>query len=67
MSGTRIPSSYNEVRDELLAAGYEENKRRGKGSHRAFVKAGCAPVTVPFKKDIPKGTVMSILKSAGIR
>ena len=62
-----IPSSYKEVRDDLIAAGFEENKKRGKGSHRAFIKAGYAPVLVPFKKDIPKGTVLSILKSAGIR
>ena len=67
MDSARIPKSYNEVKDELLAAGYRENKKRGKGSHRAFVKPGRAPIPVPFKKDIPKGTVLNILKSAGIR
>jgi len=51
----------------LKRNGWQEAKGRGKGDHQIFVKDG-RHVTVPHpKKDIPVGTLNSILRAAGLK
>lgn len=54
----------------LRQAGFVEAPDRGKGSHRAFVKrepgGKVRLVIVPQGKDIPRGTLLSILDQAGL-
>jgi predicted RNA binding protein YcfA (HicA-like mRNA interferase family) len=54
-----------ELEQILKKSGFE--KRSG-GKHDIWIKRGNAPITVPrHKGDIPKGTLHSILKAAGIK
>ncbi|MBS3948530.1 MAG: type II toxin-antitoxin system HicA family toxin [Dethiobacter sp.] len=67
---TKIPilSSKDIVR-VLLKNGFEFAPKRGKGSHIAFVKKDdnkTRLVIVPDRKEIPKGTLLSILEQAGL-
>lgn len=67
----RLPSlSSRAIIGALRKAGFNEAPDRGKGSHRAFVKydASGRPrlVIVPYGKDIPRGTLLSILDQAGL-
>ena len=68
---TRLPSlSSVRIMRALRAAGFAEAPDRGKGSHRAFVKADgkgrVRLVIVPQGKDIPRGTLLAILEQAGL-
>ena len=67
----RLPSlSSKQIIRALRVAGYSEAPDRGKGSHRAFIRKDFAKkmrlVIVPQGKDIPKGTLLSILDQAGL-
>ncbi len=67
----RLPSlSARQIISALREAGLEEAPERGKGSHRAFVKRDADGrvrlVIVPYGKDIPRGTLLSILDQAGL-
>lgn len=63
------PTAYREVRRKLNAAGFTEISQ--KGSHVKFFKrtaAGTRVAIVPrHSKDIPLGTLRSILNQAGLR
>lgn len=50
----------------LEANGWELDPARGKGDHWVYVKGGKHVTVVHPKKDIPKGTLHSILKAAGL-
>jgi predicted RNA binding protein YcfA (HicA-like mRNA interferase family) len=50
----------------LEANGWELDPARGKGDHWVYVKGGKHVTLVHPKKDIPKGTLHSILKEAGL-
>ena len=53
----------------LLKIGFEYAPKRGKGSHTAFVKKDNEKtrlIIVPDRKEIPKGTLLSILEQAGL-
>ncbi len=58
-----------EVIEALLDDGWFLHNRSGRGSHRQFKHpAKQGKVTVPHpKKDLPKGTLKSIEKQAGIK
>jgi len=62
------PLPYREVKRRLEAAGFVEASQ--KGSHVKFKKVtilGTYTATVPKKnKDVPVGTIRSILSQAGI-
>lgn len=67
----RLPSlSSNEVLRALRKAGFEMAPKRGKGSHTAMVmqrpNEPTRLVIVPKAKDLPRGTLMSILDQAGL-
>ncbi|MEK6544519.1 MAG: type II toxin-antitoxin system HicA family toxin [Elusimicrobiota bacterium] len=67
----RLPSlSSKQIIRALHQAGFNEAPDRGKGSHRAFFKQDMTGKTwltvVPQGKDIPRGTIMSILDQAGL-
>ena len=65
----KIPGlSSRELIAALKKAGFQEAPRRGKGSHRALWKAGDPPllVIVPTRKNLPTGTVLAIMRQAGI-
>ena len=67
----RLPSlSSRTIIQVLKKDGFKEAPDRGKGSHRAFVKSDCDGkirlVIVPQGKDIPRGTLLSILEQAGL-
>ena len=68
MSGQGLPSaSRRKAVRALKKAGFEEVPRRGKGSHVALVKPGWPKlVIVPDRKDIPPGTMRSIIDDAGL-
>ena len=70
MSG-RLPSlSGAQVIAALRRAGFEDAPRRGKGSHRALVRRDPTGrprlVIIPDRKDVPRGTLLSILEMAGL-
>lgn len=50
----------------LEANGWELDKDRGRGDHWVFVKGGQHVTVVHPRKDIPKGTLHSILKAANL-
>ena len=61
--------SSKEIVRVLQKAGFEYAPQRGKGSHLAFVKKDkdrTRLVILPEKKEIPKGTLLSILEQAGL-
>ena len=61
--------SSKEIVRVLQKAGFEYAPKRGKGSHSAFVKKDkdrTCLVIVPDKKEIPRGTLLSILEQAGL-
>ena len=63
----KLPSvSPKQVRRALEKDGWTESRQRG--SHLVMRKAGKkAPVVLPMhKKDVPRGTLASILRSSGI-
>lgn len=49
-----------------MEEGYNPKSKRSGGSHVVFEKAGCRPIPVSTSNNIPRGTLMSILKEAGI-
>jgi len=58
-----------EVERVLRRARFEPAPKRGKGSHKAFFKQTQERkflVIVPQKKTIPQGTLLSIIKQAGL-
>jgi len=68
---TKFPIvSSKEVIKALRKAGFEYAPKRGKGSHIAMMKTKGAfhprLVIVPEKKNLPKGTLRSILDQAGL-
>ena len=61
--------SSSEVERVLRRAGFEPAPKRGKGSHKAFVKQTEDRkflVIVPQKKVIPRGTLLAIIKQSGL-
>ena len=67
----RLPSlSSRDIVKALRRAGFTEAPDRGKGSHRAFVKKDARGIVhlviVPQGKDIPRGTLLSILEQSGL-
>jgi len=68
---SKLPAlSSRKIIAALRRAGFVEAPHRGKGSHRAFCRTHprgqTRLVIVPQGKDIPKGTVLSILEQAGL-
>ncbi|MBI2899677.1 MAG: type II toxin-antitoxin system HicA family toxin [Planctomycetes bacterium] len=68
---SKLPSlSSRDIIRALRRAGFAEAPDRGKGSHRAFVRRipgeRMRLVIVPMGKDIPRGTLLSILEQAGL-
>jgi predicted RNA binding protein YcfA (HicA-like mRNA interferase family) len=63
LSGARIIAA-------LRKAGFEDAPRRGKGSHRALMRREPSGrtrlVIVPHRRDVPRGTLLSILELAGL-
>jgi predicted RNA binding protein YcfA (HicA-like mRNA interferase family) len=67
----RLPSlSGMQVLAALRKAGFEDAPRRGKGSHHALVRRDASGrtrlVIVPDRRDVPRGTLLSILEMAGL-
>jgi predicted RNA binding protein YcfA (HicA-like mRNA interferase family) len=62
--------SHREVIRALSKAGFIYAPKRGKGSHIAMYKieedGTKRLVIIPRKDDIPRGTLLSILKQAGL-
>ncbi|OAQ21536.1 type II toxin-antitoxin system HicA family toxin [Thermosulfurimonas dismutans] len=61
--------SSSEVERVLCRAGFEPAPKRGKGSHKAFIKQTKDRkflVIVPQKRIIPRGTLLAIIKQAGL-
>ncbi|MCG7852411.1 MAG: type II toxin-antitoxin system HicA family toxin [Methanosarcinaceae archaeon] len=62
--------SSKEVIKALKKAGFEYAPKRGKGSHIAMMKTKGAfsprLVIIPDRKNLPKGTLRSILDHAGL-
>jgi predicted RNA binding protein YcfA (HicA-like mRNA interferase family) len=61
--------SSSEIERVLHRAGFKPAPKRGKGSHKAFVKETKNKkflVIVPQKKTIPRGTLLAIIKQAGL-
>jgi predicted RNA binding protein YcfA (HicA-like mRNA interferase family) len=56
-----MPYSGKEMLKLFKKNGFEEIKGRGKGSHRK-VRKGSLMVTIPFHKELKKGTERSLLK-----
>jgi predicted RNA binding protein YcfA (HicA-like mRNA interferase family) len=64
MSALR-PIHWQVIDRVLLNLGYEHH--RTKGSHRVYVKSGqLMHVTVPMNRNIPVGTLNSIIRQIGI-
>ena len=63
MSGAQLMAA-------LRRAGFQDAPRRGKGSHHALVRRDAAGrtrlVIVSDRKDVPRGTLLSILEMAGL-
>ena len=63
-----MPPTSLDLEREILAAGWRFDSQ--KGSHRQYVHPSkVGKVTIPFHKgkDLPKGTVNSIRKQAGLK
>ncbi len=61
--------SSAEVERVLKKAGFRYAPKRGKGNHKAYYKEEHGKkrlVIVPQRKDIPRGTLLSILQQAGL-
>jgi predicted RNA binding protein YcfA (HicA-like mRNA interferase family) len=60
--------SSEKVIRPLVRAGFEANRKRGKGSHTLMVRREPELVvfTVPDRKEMPKGTLRAILRQAGL-
>jgi len=61
--------SSREVVRTLNSLGFEPAPKRGKGSHSAFVKrmeGKTRLVIVPYRNEIPRGTLLSIIEQAGL-
>ena len=61
------PLPYREVKRKLEAAGFKEVS--SKGSHVKFARVtqlGTYTAVVPHHREVPAGTIRSILKQAGI-
>lgn len=61
--------SSSEIEKVLRRAGFKLAPKKGKGSHKAFVKQVKDKkflVIVPQKKIIPRGTLLAIIKQAGL-
>ncbi|TRZ88370.1 MAG: type II toxin-antitoxin system HicA family toxin [Methanosarcinales archaeon] len=61
--------SSREIVRILKKIGFEPAPKRGKGSHLAFVKKDRGKsrlVIIPDRKEIPRGTLFSILDQAGL-
>ncbi len=67
----KLPAvSYSDVIRALSKAGFVYAPKRGKGIHIAMYKLDdegkTRLVVIPRKKNLPKGTLLSILKQAGL-
>lgn len=61
------PLSFREVKRKLEAAGFAEGRQ--KGSHVKFVKvlpSGTLTAVVPRHRELPTGTLRSILRQAAL-
>jgi predicted RNA binding protein YcfA (HicA-like mRNA interferase family) len=68
---SKLPSlSARQIIRVLRRAGFVEAPDRGKGSHRAFFRndetGRIRLAIVPGGKDIPKGTLRSIIEQSGL-
>ena len=68
---TKLPLiSAQKLIRKLLKAGFQDAPKRGKGSHRAFIRydENDSPhlVIVPLRDPIPRGTLLSIIKQSGL-
>jgi len=66
-----LPSlSWREIEPALRRAGFVYAPKRGKGSHRAYTRVDAVGIRrlaiVPMGKDVPRGTMHSILQQAGM-
>ena len=70
MSGFLPSLSSRDIEQALRRAGFVYAPKRGRGSHRAYTKVDAAGrrrlVIVPRGKDVPRGTVHSILEQSGM-
>ena len=57
--------SSDDVIRVLKKAGFKYAPKRGKGSHTAFYKID-EKVIVPKRRELPKGTLLSILQQANL-
>ncbi len=64
----KLPSKapYSKVMRLLLNQGFTPKNKDNRGSHVQFEKKGFRPIPVSTSKNIPKGTLQNILKSAKI-
>jgi len=61
--------SSEQVIRVLRKTGFQNAPKRGKGSHRAFIRTEADRtrlVIVPDRNEIPKGTLLAILEQAGL-
>ncbi len=67
---TKLPvTSSRQIIRILQKVGFEYAPKRGKGSHTAFVKREkdkTRLVIVPDRREIPRGTLLSILEQSGL-
>ena len=66
----RIEGARNIKRDDVIKvpvrAGWEDTKR-GKGSHSFFIPPETKRITtIPFVKEVPKGTLAAIRRQTGL-
>ena len=61
------PLPYREVRRKLLAAGFVEISQRGSHVKFArFTRDGTYVAIVPHHREVPRGTLRSIINQAGL-
>jgi len=55
---------FKELEKILVGLGYVKNGPRG--SHYGFKKAGCAPITIPYRKETVGRVYVKLVKNAVI-
>lgn len=60
--------SSDDIIRALVKAGFEADRRRGKGSHTLMINREPEVVafTVPHRKEMARGTLRAILRQAGL-
>ena len=57
--------SSRQVVSALKRLGFKRGKA-GKGSHQSYVRGSAVVIVIEGKKEIPRGTLKSILQQAGV-